>query len=424
MNRTDFDNIGETLYAERLENGLRVLVVPRRDFRRAFALFATDYGGADRRFCLDGVRQDTPAGVAHFLEHKMFDLPDGSNALSLFSARGASPNAFTGSGMTAYHFSCTEGFDENLRLLLRFVSTPYFTAESVAKEQGIIGQEIRMCEDNPDFAVYYGLLGALYARHPIRESVAGTAESIAQITPETLYACHRAFYRPSNMALCCVGDLDPDRIADLARELLPPERGEVPGRDYGEAESLAAAAAGWSRSMAVSAPQFFLGAKAALAPAGEARLRQKLTAELALSFLVGESSPFYTRLYGDGLLNRDFSFEFSTAAGTATAVLGGESREPERVREALGERVRTAAESGFDGARFERVKKALYGQYLRALESFESLAGSLASDCFDGYRPQDVFGVLPELTAAECAAFAAETLAPERLALAVVSPGT
>ena len=182
------------LYSAELPNGLQVLVCPRPGYAKGLAFFATKYGGAMRRFTLDGRAVDTPAGVAHFLEHKMFDLPEG-NALAMLSQRGARANAFTSSGITAYHFDCTEGFFDGLELLCRFVSTPYFTAESVQKEQGIIGQEIRMTEDSPDFALYYAFLRALYEHNPIRDSVAGTVESIAKITPQTLYDCHGPFMR-------------------------------------------------------------------------------------------------------------------------------------------------------------------------------------------------------------------------------------
>ena len=209
MQTNDYPQIGETLYTETLPNGLTIRVVPKPGFRGCFAAFATNYGGACRRFTLDGKRFDTPAGVAHYLEHKMFDLPDGDNALNMLSANGADPNAFTGDDMTCYYFQCTENFEENLRLLLHFVSTPYFTEETVQKEQGIIAQEIRMGEDDPSQAILYQLLGQLYDHHPIRDHVAGTVESIAEITPELLYDCHRAFYAPSNMCLAVEGDVDP-----------------------------------------------------------------------------------------------------------------------------------------------------------------------------------------------------------------------
>ena len=197
----------ENVWAATLPNGLRVRVLCKPDFQRSYAVFATCYGGADRRFRVNDTWTDTPAGVAHYLEHKLFDMPDGSDALLTLSENGADPNAFTSTNMTAYYFSCTDRFEDNLRTLLRFVSTPYFTDASVAKEQGIIAQEIRMGKDDPDRAVWRDLMRCLLARDGARDAVAGTVESIAQITPETLYTCHRAFYAPSNMVLCAVCQL-------------------------------------------------------------------------------------------------------------------------------------------------------------------------------------------------------------------------
>ena len=300
MQRHDYPNIGETLYSAELPNGLRLRVVPKKGFATFYAAFAANYGGADRRFELDGEAIDTPAGVAHFLEHKMFDLPDGDSAMNLLSANGAEPNAFTSSDMTCYYFQCTKSFEENLRLLLHFVSTPYFTPETVQKEQGIIAQEILMGEDNPGMAIYYQLLRQLYARHPIRDRVAGTVESISGITDKTLYDCHRAFYAPSNMALCVEGDVDPERIYAIALEALPQERMPVPHADYGQAENLLPAECFASREMPVSAPQFLIGVKIAPAQRGSENLRQRLVAQLALRLLAGGSSPFYSRLYARG----------------------------------------------------------------------------------------------------------------------------
>jgi len=420
MQKKSFDRIGESLFFSELPNGLHVQVIPKPGFAVSFAAFATNYGGAHRRFSVDGVMQDTPAGVAHYLEHKMFDLPDGDNALALLSANGADPNAFTSSGMTAYYFQSTAHFEENLRLLLHFVSTPYFTAETVQKERGIIGQEIRMGEDDPGIALYYGLLRMLYARHPIRDRVAGTVESIAQITEQTLYDCHRIFYAPSNMALCVAGDVDPERIAAIAEELLPVERAPIPKADFGEAEDLLPLRQRLHLQMPVSAPQFLIGTKLKAESDGPAALRQRLVSTLALRTLVGSSSPFYTGLYGKGLLNRDYDYEADFTAGTGTVILGGESPDPEAVFAALQEAVAEVARSGLDRDRFSRAKRASLGARLRGLEDFDSLCIANAAGVFNGYCALDALSVLETIGQGECEAFLADALAPERLALAVM----
>ncbi len=422
MNKLDFPRIGESFYTCTLPNGLPVYVLPKKGFSRSVAMFATHYGGADRRFLLHGQWHDTPAGVAHFLEHKMFDMPDGSNALLELTARGASANAFTSTDVTAYHFSCTENFYDNLSLLLRFVSTPYFTEESVRKEQGIIAQEIRMGEDSVGTALYYGLMGALFDHHPGRESVAGTVESIAEITPETLYACHAAFYRPSNMVLICIGDVDAEKVCALAEELLPKEEQERPLRDYGEKETLLPARKEVQRSMSVSAPKFYLGAKVLWPETGEERLRLMLKAELALQTLLGESSPFFTRLYADGLLRRDFAVGLQSSAGAACILMGGESKEPDTVRTAVLQAVEHLRKEGFDEERFERCRKAMYGTAIQALEDFGSMASSLMGSVFEGYLQPRLFSLLPELSKEECESFLLEYLSEERLSRSLVLP--
>ena len=307
-NETNYPRIGETVLRTTLPNGLTVAVVPKPLYRKRYAFFTTRYGGMDMRFRLDGVWHDTPAGIAHYLEHKMFDTEDG-NALQVLSQNGAEPNAFTSNATTAYYFDCTEHFEENLRILLSFVSVPYFTQESVDKERGIIGQEIRMVEDTPDWRVYTNLLECLYHSSPARVAIAGTVESIAEITPETLYACHKAFYDPANMMLCVVGDVKPDEIAAIAEEILPESRGEAIERDYGQ-EDMRVVEKCRREAMEVSMPQFLVGFKCPPAADGAALMRQDIIADIACDILLGDSSPLYQRLYDKGLINGSFGGGF------------------------------------------------------------------------------------------------------------------
>ncbi|MGI6028229.1 MAG: EF-P 5-aminopentanol modification-associated protein YfmH [Candidatus Heteroscillospira sp.] len=422
MQKTRYESIGEELYTETLPNGLTIQVLPKPGFNKSYAVFATNYGGADRRFRIGGKWIDTPAGVAHFLEHKMFDTPDGGNALAVLSANGANPNAFTSSGMTAYYFESTQGFEENLRTLLSFVSVPYFTEESVRKEQGIIGQEIRMIEDNPGFVVYNNAMRCLFRHNPVRDSVAGSIESIAEITADTLYDCHKIFYNPSNMTLAVVGDVDPEAVSRIAREVLPAEPGEMPERDYGEAEDELPAENFISVEMEVSAPQFIIASRFEPAPRGEARQRQRLIAELALRCLMGKTSAFYTELYAEGLLKQDFSAETDYSAGTASILAGGESAEPEQVLERLKQAADKLLHGGMAGGDFLRMRKSFYGAALRSLDSFEDVCVSLADCRFAGCILPEQYALIETITADEVRAFIAEALAPEKLALSVVCP--
>ena len=421
METLRYDKIDETLVTETLPNGLRIRVVPKKDFTKTFAMFATNYGGADRRFQLAGSWIDTPAGVAHYLEHKMFDMPEG-NALAVLSSRGANVNAFTSSGMTAYHFEGTAQFEENLKTLLTFVSTPYFTPESVQKERGIIGQEIKMVEDSPGYVLYNNLLKCLYASNPVRDSVAGTIESIADITTDTLYSCHKVFYNPSNMTLCVVGNADPAAVIAAARNILPAEPGEVPQRDYGEKETSAPHRSSSDVQMEVSAPQFLLGAKLTPAPKGQARLRQSIVGELALQYLLGGTAPLYNDLYAQGLLNGEFEYELDYTAGTAMLLVGGESRDVPAVTDAFRAEIARLSSDGLDGALFENTRRSYYGAMLRVCGSFSSLAQALVAGVFADYCPLDIFEELQSVKAEEVLTFISENLSPEKLALSVVRP--
>ena len=276
----NYPELRESVRERVLPNGLRVCYIPKDGFSKTFAILATDFGSVDASFTFEGQRFDTPAGVAHFLEHKMFEDEDG-NALQKFARTGASPNAFTSHTMTAYHFSCTERFEENLEILLKFVFTPYFTEGNVAKERGIIGQEIRMVEDTPSWQVYCGLFRALYREHPVRVSIPGSEESIARITPELLYTCHRAFYSPKNMALVVCGTADFEQVCRMAEQLSPADAPEIGERHYGTRRKSVSEPT-VTQFMQVSRPQFLVGFKDAPVQPGESRLKRMLTGELAV----------------------------------------------------------------------------------------------------------------------------------------------
>ncbi len=420
MELKTYENVGERVWSCTLKNGLKIFVIPKPGYNKAYAFFATRYGGADRRFKYGGKWIDTPEGVAHFLEHKMFDTKDG-NALQELASNGASPNAFTSSGMTAYHFESTENFEKNLRCLLSFVSVPYFTPESVKKEQGIIGQEIRMCEDEPGHAVYYNLLKCLYDKHPVRDTVVGTVDSIAEITADTLYSCHKIFYNPSNMVLCVAGNVEPERIAEIAEEVLPKEPGEVPERDYGEKDAEDPLVKRAEAKMEVSAPIFCAGGK--LEPEkGEAFLRQQLAGSIALECLMGSGSELYSRLYSQGLIASDFGFSVDTVCDVAYAVFGGESRDPDRVFEEIKKEAAKTAASGVDRELFRRVKRAEYGEFLRGLNSVDNMCYNYAESWFYGYDFLRVFQVIEDITANDAEEFIARTLGPEHLAISIVGP--
>ncbi len=416
-----YQGIGERVYEETLPNGLTIRVVSKPDHAKACAFFVTRYGGMDLRFQLHGQWQDTPAGIAHYLEHKMFDTKDG-NALQELAQNGAEPNAFTSNAITAYYFYSTEHFYENLKILLEFVSVPYFTKESVEKEQGIIAQEIRMVEDTPDWQIYTQLMQCLYERSPARISVAGTVESIRQITAETLYDCHRAFYCPGNMVLCVVGNVDPQRVADIAREVLPKEPGERILRDYGQEETPVPFRREAVSHMEVSMPQFLAGYKCDPPPEGEAQYRLSIIGDMACDILFGDSSPLYNSLYERGLINDSFGGNFDILPGAAYLYVGGDTNHPQEVYDAVTAEAQRLAAEGIDEDFYQRIRRASYGQMLRGLNSFESIAIGFAEGVFHDFDYYTFPEIFATITKADVEDFLRRNITAERSAISLLYP--
>jgi len=416
-----YQQIGEIVCSERLPNGLELRVVKKPHHAKACAFFVTRYGGMDLRFRLNGQWQDTPAGIAHYLEHKMFDTEDG-NALQELAQNGAEPNAFTSNAITAYYFYSTEHFYENLKILLSFVSVPYFTKESVEKEQGIIGQEIRMVEDTPDWQIYTNLMQCLYEKSPARVSVAGTVESISHITAETLYDCHRAFYDPSNMVLCVVGNVDPEEVSRIAREVLKEEGGEPIVRDYGNEESASPAKREIRQEMEVSMPQFLAGYKCDAPPEGMEQFRLSIIGDLACDILFGDSSPLYSRLYEKGLINDSFGGNFDILPGVAYLYVGGDTNAPAEVHHAVTEEAARLAREGIDEDFYQRIRRSSYGQMIRTLNSFETIAVAAAEGIFNGFDYYEFPAVFETITKADVEEFFRRNITEERTAISMIYP--
>lgn len=421
MEKKLYERIGEEVFRATLPNGLPVYIVPKKGFSRKYALFATRYGGMDMRFEKDGQWLDTPAGIAHYLEHKMFDTKEG-NALQELAKNGAEPNAFTSNAITCYYFDATEKFYESLEILLSFVSVPYFTDESVQKEQGIIAQEIGMIEDNPEWQVYKQLMQALYHTSPARTPVAGSVESISHITAQTLYDCHKAFYTPANMCLVVVGDVKPERIIASANQILPAKSGPLIRRDYGAEEELTAAEHFVSAAMEVSMPTFLVGFKCPPQHGGEQQHRFTAIGELACDVLMGESSPLYARLYAEGLINGSFGAAFDLLPGASYVYAGGDSKDPQAVAEAILAEAQRLVSQGVDGDYYRRVVNANFGAALKALNSFESIAVSMAEGCFQGYDPYRFPEVYDSITVEDVLDFLRQNMTRDHMALSVITP--
>ena len=422
MTRIEYPELDETLYQQTLANGLTVCVVPRKGFTKRLAYFVTDYGSIHTQYSLDGKNHQAPAGVAHYLEHKMFDLPGNRDVSAEFAALGASTNAFTSYDMTAYYFSCTENFDECLRLLLEFVSTPYFTEESVEKERGIIDQEIGMNEDAPDSVVFENLVQAMYARHPIRVPILGTGETIRQITPEVLYSCHRAFYAPGNMLLCVVGDVEPEAVARIAEQQLGREALPVGKKQKDWAEPMTCPRPEITAKMEVAMPMFNLAFKCEPLGTGDGAIREEMVADLAAEALFGESSELYLKLYEEGLIDSSFGGGFETIDGCAMLLCSGDSEDARAVREAILAQAEKLTREGLPEEDYLRMKRSALGRRIRGLDSFDATCFRICAyhfSDFDYFRFPEIYR---QITAEEIIAFLARVVKRERCCLSIMEP--
>ena len=422
MTRIEYPELDETLYQQTLANGLTVCVVPRKGFTKRLAYFVTDYGSIHTQYSLDGKNHQAPAGVAHYLEHKMFDLPGNRDVSAEFAALGASTNAFTSYDMTAYYFSCTENFDECLRLLLEFVSTPYFTEESVEKERGIIDQEIGMNEDAPDSVVFENLVQAMYARHPIRVPILGTGETIRQITPEVLYRCHRAFYAPGNMLLCVVGDVEPEAVARIAEQQLGREALPVGQKQKDWAEPMTCPRPEITAKMEVAMPMFNLAFKCEPLGTGDGAIREEMVADLAAEALFGESSELYLKLYEEGLIDSSFGGGFETIDGCAMLLCSGDSEDARAVREAILAQAEKLTREGLPEEDYLRMKRSALGRRIRGLDSFDATCFRICAyhfSDFDYFRFPEIYR---QITAEEIIAFLARVVKRERCCLSIMEP--
>ncbi|MED1949231.1 EF-P 5-aminopentanol modification-associated protein YfmH [Brevibacillus centrosporus] len=397
MQSTKFEQVNETVYNETLPNGLQVYLVPKQGFSKTYAVFTTRYGSIDSHFrTRSGEEINVPDGIAHFLEHKMFEKKD-RDVMHEFSKNGASCNAFTSFNRTAYLFSCTDKLDDNLNLLLDYVQEPYFTDASVEKEKGIIGQEITMYDDNPDWKVYMNLLKAMYKDYPINIEIAGTIETISHITKEYLYQCYETFYHPANMLLLVVGSFEPEAIMKLIRDnqsskefspapqitrLFPTEQPE-PAQAKIEA------------SLAVGLPKCMIGIKEReQGLTKEALLKRDLTTKLLLDIAFGTSSAVYERLYDSELITESFDFDYSSEQDYAYTIMGGDTPDPEKLVQTIQAEIEQLKQKGIDQDDFERAKRKKIGNFLRSLNSVEFIANQFTSFKFNG---NDLFTVVPTL---------------------------
>ena len=430
MQRIDHPQVQETVYHEVLPNGLAVYILPKRGFHKTYATFTTRFGSVDQTFRLsNGEKITVPDGIAHFLEHKMFEQESGEDVFQQFALQGASANAFTSFTRTAYLFSCTDNVKANLNTLLDYVQSPYFTDENVEKEKGIIGQEIRMYDDAPDWQSYFGLIRAFYHHHPVKIDIAGTVESIQEITKEVLYQCYETFYHPSNMLLFVVGAVEPHQVFEWVQENqakkdFPPYE-QVERFFPAEPDSVAKKKEVVNLPVGVSKCMFgFKEASTALEKEGDAALKQECVTNIVLEALFGTGATFYRSLYDEGLIDEQFGYDYTLEKGFAFAMMGGDTPDPDRLMERVEQEIPKFVENGLTEEEFQRIKKKKIGASLRLLNSLEWIANQ-----FTQYRflNTDLFRIIPlleSITFEDVQQRIQELFDMERMAVSVVTSKT
>ena len=392
------ENSKEKLYVEKLENGLTIMIIPKKGIQKKYVIWGTNYGSNDSKFVVPGETEETevPKGVAHFLEHKMFEQESGVNSLDTLTALGVEANAYTTNDHTAYLFECTENFYPALDELMDYVQHPYFTDENVEKEKGIIGQEIMMYDDYPEWKVYLNALEAMYHEHPVKLDITGTIETISHIDKEILYKCYNTFYNPSNMAMVVCGDFEPEKLLEEIKSRLVKKEanGEIKRIYPEEAETIVQEKI--EQNMDVSQPLFTIGIKDKVADNKE-KVRKHIAIEILLNMIIGKSSKLYKELYDEGLLFSVPSIDYEFSRGYAHILVTGQSPEPEKVYEKFKDTVSKMKESSIDIPEFNRIKKRIYGEYVKEYNDTADIARMFLADFFKEINSFDYLEEIPTI---------------------------
>ncbi len=427
MERIEFKQLQEELFHEKLENGLEVYILPKTGFNKTYATFTTKYGSIDNHFVPLGGQDyvKVPDGIAHFLEHKLFEKEDG-DVFQQFSRQGASANAFTSFTRTAYLFSSTNNVEQNIETLIDFVQEPYFSEKTVEKEKGIIGQEITMYDDNPDWRLYYGLIQNLYRNHPVSIDIAGTIESITPITKDLLYECYGTFYHPSNMLLFIVGPVEPEAMMKQIKDNQAKKQFDQAQKIQRQFPDEPAEAAKDKQvlPMNVQTSKCLVGVKANRANlSGIDMQKYELSLNIILDLIFGKSSENYERLYSSGLIDETFSYDYSQEQGFGFAMIGGDTKQPDELADQL-QQILLSAQNGsiFTVEALERAKKKKIGAFLRAVNSPEYIANQFTRYAFNEMNLFDVVPTIEKIALEDIQKTAADFFAKERMTVCQVVP--
>lgn len=413
------DLLNESYYSIEHESGLRIFVYPKEGYSSTYAIFGTRYGSIDTKFRKKGEKEFTvvPEGIAHFLEHKLFESEE-LDAFQRYAETGADANAYTSFDRTCYLFSCAGDYKKSLEILLDFVQNPYFTAQTVKKEQGIIGQEIKMTQDEPSWEVVFNLLRALYHNHPVRIDIAGTVESIAHITPELLYSCYHTFYNLNNMVLCVAGKITVNEVVDMVKTQIKSSEPITVERSF-EKEPKEVKSNYAEQILPVAMPLFALGFKENIQEPVQS-LKKNLTVRLFSELLAGKTSDLYNRMIDKGIINKNFDTEYFNGFGYASLVFSGESNSPFEVRDEIINEIKKMRETGVDSAAFERIRRKLYGNMVMSYNDIDEIANEMVDSYFYGVGHFESFDILSGITSSDIEDYLKNDLDETNFALSVI----
>jgi len=420
------EKINEKLYLATHESGLKVCIMPKRDYVKTYAVIGTDFGSVNNRFIPFGENEEitVPDGIAHFLEHKMFEQPDETNVFEQFARYGANANAYTSFDITAYLFETSENVLENLEILLDYVQKPYFTDENVDKEQGIIGQEIKMYDDEPSWRLMMNFLSSMYHNHPVRIDIAGSVESIAKITKDTLYKCYNTFYDMSNMALFVVGNVDPNEVGTCVEKNILSKsapKGETVKIFDSEPDTVLEKSV--SQKLSVSVPSFMFGFKDTSCGAqGKELLKKSIELSILSEIIFGKTGELHNKLYNEGHILGDLEAEVNCERNYGFTAVSGESNDPEKVREIILEEIKNLKENGITLEETERTKKAFHGSYIKMFNSVSGISHSFMANVFKGIMPFDFFDVIDTVTHEDIVNRLNEYFDEDKTVLSVINP--
>lgn len=422
MREIENKNIKEKCYMEKLENGLQVIIIPKKEIQKKYIIWATKFGSIDNTFIdsTTGEKVVIPDGVAHFLEHKMFEQKNGVDSLYVLMALGLDANAYTTNDHTAYLFECTDHFYEGLDELMDYVQNPYFTDQNVEKEKGIIGQEIGMYDDDPGWQLYINAMDCLYEKNPIKVDTAGTVETISGINPEMLYKCYNTFYHPSNMVLTVVGDFEPEAIlVEIKKRLKDNEaRGEIT-RIYPE-EKLEINKKYAEKEMEVSMPLFMIGFKDNIKDKYNEVVKRHIAIEIILNMLIGKSSNLYNELYKEGYLLSQPDLEYEFGNEYSHALIGGQSKDPQKVYEKIAEKIQEMKNNDINVQEFDRIKKKIYGDYAVEYNNVADIGRMFTADYIKGINSFEYMDKFEEIDAEYAKQVLNEIFTEDKMIMSVI----